>query len=272
MYVNKEFFPQKIQNLHQCPLSVVTVEIPPYIFIGRFPTDNTLDVQGIDANLIHVLSDKMNFKLIFLLPDDIPRRGIIHKNGTVTGAFGMVLKRKANLTIAAIFYTSNRESILTATRPYMYEQLVFVVPNPIPFSPLEILLFPFTFSTWIVIVSMLAMAVAVIFIVKHNRAAYDLVVDLENQSPEMNLVNAFLVGSVHKEPRKNFARFLVIVWILACTVLRTAYQGELYTFMKVNKMKDEIRSIEELIERNVSVKLPEELLAVVTFDQRIQKQ
>lgn len=154
----------------------------------------------------------------------------------------------------------------------MHEPLVYVLPNPLPYSPLEILLVPFTFSTWIAIVIMLAIAVAMIFIVKQNRSANGLVVDLESQSPYMNLVSAFLVGEIHKEPKKNFARFLVIVWILACIVLRTAYQGELYTFMKMNKMKDEIRSIEELIERNISVKLPEELLAVVTFDQRIEKQ
>lgn len=42
--------------------------------------------------------------------------------------------------------------------------------------------------------------------------------------------------------------------------------------MKMNKMKGEIRSIEELIEKNISVKLPEELLTFVTFDQRIAKQ
>lgn len=154
----------------------------------------------------------------------------------------------------------------------MYEQLVFVVPDPQPYSPIEILLFPFAFSTWITIIAMVAIAVAVIFIVKHNRTAYKLVVDLDNQSPDMNLVHTFLVGQIHKEPRKNFARFLVIVWILACTVLKTAYQGELYRFMKMNKMKDEIRSIDELIEKNISVKLPDEFLTFVTFDQRIAKQ
>lgn len=90
VYWKKELFPQKIKNLYQCPLTVVTVEIRPYIFIAGFQANNTLMVQGIDANLMHVLSAKMNFKLIFLLPDDVPRRGVIHANGTASGAFGMV--------------------------------------------------------------------------------------------------------------------------------------------------------------------------------------
>lgn len=90
VYLNKQLFPHKIKNLYQCPLTVVTVEIPPYIFIGGVHTNNTLTVQGIDANLINLLAEEMNFKLIVLLPDDMPTRGIIHKNGTVTGAFGMV--------------------------------------------------------------------------------------------------------------------------------------------------------------------------------------
>lgn len=154
----------------------------------------------------------------------------------------------------------------------MHEQLVFVVPNPIPYSPLEVLAIPFTLSIWLVILLMLALAVIVIFTVKRNSTAYAIVVDQTNQSPYMNLLYGFLVGPIHKEPKKNFSRFLVIVWILACLVLRTAYQGQLFKFMKMNKMKDNVRSIEDLIEKNISVKLPEELRAFVTFDQRIEKQ
>lgn len=183
-----------------------------------------------------------------------------------------VFNKKANITVAAILYTSYRELVLTASRPYMYEQLVFVVPNPTPYSPIEVLLFPFTLSTWTAIVIIFALAVILIFIVQHNRTAYELIVGPENQSPYMNLIHSFLVGTMHYEPRKNFARFLVVIWILACTVLRTAYQGQLFTFMKMNKFKDRVRSIDGLIEKNISVKLPEELLTFVTFDQRIDKQ
>lgn len=90
VHQDKDLFPQKLRNLHQCPLTIVTVEIPPYIFIGKFQTNDTYFIKGIDANLIQVLSERMNFRPIFIVPDDIPRRGIIYKNGTVTGAFGMV--------------------------------------------------------------------------------------------------------------------------------------------------------------------------------------
>ncbi|KAG4076488.1 hypothetical protein HA402_014452 [Bradysia odoriphaga] len=273
VHTKKELFPPKMKNLYQCPLTIVTVEIRPYIFLrGIIQSNNSITlVDGIDARLMYVLSQRMNFKPMFVIPDDIPRRGVIHKNGTVTGAFGMVYRRKANISTAANLYSAHRESILTATKPYMYEQLVFVVPNPIPYSPLEILLFPFTLSTWIAIVLIFAVAVVVVFIVMHNNEMYGLVVGLENRSPYMNLVCTLLVGPTQNEPKRNFARFLIIMWILACFVLRTAYQGQLFTFLKMDKMKDGVRSIEELIEKKITVKLPEELSAFVTFDQRMEK-
>lgn len=153
----------------------------------------------------------------------------------------------------------------------MYEQLVFVVPNPIPYSALEILVSPFTLSTWITISVVLISVVTVMFILQYHRPA-QLAIDLESHSAYINLVHTFLVGSMLKMPKKNFVRTVVILWILACMILRTAYQGELFKFMKMNKMKDQVRSIEELIEKNISVKLPEELLSVVTFDKRMEKQ
>lgn len=180
--------------------------------------------------------------------------------------------KKANITVATILYTSNRESILTASRPYMYEQLIFVVPNPIPriqsnrciILPIQIInMDRHSYSTLTSFYSD--------FHLQHNDKVYELIVGRGNQSPYLNLIYAFLVGTVYYEPRKKFARLIVIVWIIACMVLRTAYQGQLFTLMKMNKLKDRVRSINDLIERNSSVKLPEELLTFVTFDQRIEK-
>lgn len=91
VHQKREFFPRKTNNLYQCSLIVVAVEIPPHIFLRGFHSNKTIVVEGIDANLVYVLSEKMNFTPIFVAPDDIPRRGIIHTNGTASGALGMVI-------------------------------------------------------------------------------------------------------------------------------------------------------------------------------------
>lgn len=64
-----DFFPPKMNNLYQCPLYVATVEEIPYMFLihqrnGQIYTD------GIDGIIFRVLSQRLNFTPILIIPTE----------------------------------------------------------------------------------------------------------------------------------------------------------------------------------------------------------
>lgn len=76
-----DFFPNKMTNLHGCPLRVATFSNPPFMIIvdhGQY-----VEVDGIDGILLRVLSQKMNFSNKLIFPAD--SWGELHSNGSATG-------------------------------------------------------------------------------------------------------------------------------------------------------------------------------------------
>lgn len=179
-------------------------------------------------------------------------------------------RRDKNITVGALIPVNNA---LSPTEPYSFENLVFVVPNASPFGAFEKLFFPFRLSMWLSIIAVLIISVMVLMILEHNyRAVYVIVVGERNLSPYLNIIRVLITCGGVYEPRQSFPRLLLTMWIMACFILQTVYQGQLFTFMKLHTMKKSIQNMEELIERNISIKIIEENYQdFVHFDKRIEK-
>lgn len=54
-------------------------------------------------------------------------------------------------------------------------------------------------------------------------------------------------------PGRNFARFLIMAFMLFCLVMRTAYQGKQFKFIQQDMRKANVRTMSELRERNYSL-------------------
>ncbi|KAG4066952.1 hypothetical protein HA402_007700 [Bradysia odoriphaga] len=269
---NNELFPMKTENFHQCPISILVNLIKPLISVKKTYPNDTYDFEGIEYNVLQTLSERINFTPVFSIHWD-DNVGMVYENGTVSEALGEVFHRNVNITVGGLVFTPADKKALSATKSYLFDNIIFVVPNASPYTSFEKLFFPFTLSMWTLILVVLMGAIVVIKILQlYNRVAYEFVVGEKNNSPYLNLISVLITGGVEYEPRTNFAKFLLILWILACFILQTVYQGELFTFIKMNKMKASVRSIDELIERNIAIKLiKENYYEFLEFDQRMGK-
>jgi hypothetical protein len=54
-------------------------------------------------------------------------------------------------------------------------------------------------------------------------------------------------------PARNFARFNLILYILFCLIIRTAYQGVQFELMLKEVRPRDVQSIDELIEKNFTI-------------------
>lgn len=90
-FLNKsELFPEKMSNLYQCHLKVVTFDIPPMMMIDLRKDGNHI-YRGVDGRLLKTLSEDMNFRInLTYMAIDSARWGGLFPNGTSLGAMKKV--------------------------------------------------------------------------------------------------------------------------------------------------------------------------------------
>lgn len=102
----------------------------------------------------------------------------------------------------------------------------------------EKLILPFDTETWILLGISFAIGVFIILFVKIRHINWkNIVFGSFVETPIFNMVIAFFGQSQNVLPGLNFARYLMIMFILFCLVIRTGYQGVQFDLiLKVNRL------------------------------------
>lgn len=166
-----------------------------------------------------------------------------------------VFDGEANITIGAFGFSKSRNDFLQHTNPYYYTPIIFALALPRPFTSIEQLFFPFKYIIWSCIAAMFCIGLVVIVFLKYaaNSKKTEFVVGKRNQTPFMNMINSSLGGGIQTAPKRNFARYILMVWMMGCVVLRNSYQGSLFKFLQTPKVKPLPNSLDELLSKNYSI-------------------
>lgn len=140
------------------------------------------------------------------------------------------------------------------TQAYFFIQHYMAVPVGQRIGNLKKLLMPFDSTVWILIMCTLAVAFSIIFIVcSLNDRIRNCVVGANVRTPSLNVLSHFFGVPQSRLPLGNFARFLVIVYTMYCIIMRAAWQGKMVHIMHKDLRQPEIKSVEELIEKNYTM-------------------
>lgn len=211
------FFPDKVSNMYNCPLNVVTVMSPPFMILN----DDGFD--GIDGTLLRVLSQRMNFSVQVL---KVKSQGTVYLNGSSFGGFQMVIEKTANLTIGYVSSTAIRNLYMKSSYIYYTSNLKWITPPGQLFTSFEKLFKPFREILWSCILIVFLLSFFAIFLMRfQSRSIQNFVLGQRNYSPSLNVVNIFFGGSLTKLPRRNFARFILAHFMVYCLIIRSSYQG-----------------------------------------------
>lgn len=91
-------FPDKITNLHQCPISFPKLNYYPGLIIEE--QKNVTKISGVDGDIMKILKDVLNFTMrVLKMRREEERWGAVYENGSSNGAVGMVLNREVDLTL-----------------------------------------------------------------------------------------------------------------------------------------------------------------------------
>lgn len=246
-------FPEKFRSLFGCKLIVSTFE-DHFSVIRTMNTDGTFKLSGFDIDILNELSKALQFGTEFLFNEEAEPWGRNYNNGTVTGALGDIVNGKAHLALARLYLLASRRRVADSTVAYFGFPVVFVVPPDRSLNDFEKLLMPFDTAIWLLLVSVLIVALLVIVLAnwKLRRLGYYVFGSI-NQHPTMNLIVVMVGGTQSKMPKQCFPRFLLMMFIVLCLVLRSAYVGSLFNFLQLNKYFNTIESIDDMFEQGYDV-------------------
>jgi hypothetical protein len=228
---------------------------------GDFEVQKHRNFHGCEINVeIAGDSDDIERSETRVIGDDI-------RVGLIKNTFE-VISKSANCTYKYIKYQSEAIDIFViltcnkdlttlgykTTFPFLTIPYFIASPLGQEYDCYEKLLLPFDYYTWILILMTFASAIATIWLLKFTSASVrNFVIGEEIQQPTEDVARILLGISQTRLPRRNFARFLTMVFILFCLIIRTAWQGKIFEFMQKDMRKPRPESYQEMIDQNFTL-------------------
>jgi hypothetical protein len=96
-----------------------------------------------------------------------------------------------------------------------------------------------------------------------TKQVYHFVLGRQVRNPYFDLVGTHLGLTQLKLPGRNFARYILMMYVLYCMVMRSIYQGGIFETLKSNDRKAPVASIDEMMDENYDFYVYETLYARV---------
>lgn len=240
---NSVFVTNKFENFHGCHL-VFGVWQQGAAMRYEIVNNKHVNSYGFQLKIVEGLARSLNFTLtwnplIYGKSFDID---YFYKNSSVDLMPWMTCYNN---------YGLGENAFRFITQPYLFQSNNMAVPPGEEFTGYEKLLLPFDSSTWLLISVTFVIAYSTIFVVNLSSIRVKNYIFGTNVStPSLNVAAIFFGISQHVSPRRNFARFLAMLFVMFSLIIRTAWQGKMFEYLQKNITKSEVQTIEEMIQRN----------------------
>ncbi|XP_053279553.1 glutamate receptor ionotropic, kainate 4 [Pleuronectes platessa] len=253
-----------VQTRHNSSLSLTRELENPYVMLRH----NHHDLEGNDryegfcVDMLKELADILKFKYRIRLVGD-RLYGVPGANGTWTGMVGELISRKADLAVAGLTITAEREKVIDFSKPYMTLGIsimyrVHLGRRPGYFSFLD----PFSPGVWLFMLLAYLAVSCVLFLVA-RLTPYE----WYNPHPclkgrcnllinQYSLGNSFWfpVGGFMQQgstiaPRALSTRCVSGVWWAFTLIIISSYTANLAAFLTVQRMEVPIESVDDLADQ-----------------------
>lgn len=233
---------KKFRNFYGCMLTMKITTL----------LDPSYEVYYPSMDLFDVMAKKGNFISRFETTHFITVGNQI--NSTIVSKDGFLSKQvQAKFSVPRLAF---KNSILNnhLTTLFKLDRVSFGLSNPESYTSFEKMIFPFDTLTWIFSISVFISAFLVISIMnllpKHTRQFF---YGKNVITPALNVIVIFFGISQTQLPKKSFARMILTTFVLFCLILRTAYQGVLFTLMATDMGKPLPHTLDDLANMNYTV-------------------
>lgn len=230
---NDKFFSMKFLNMHNCPIKLIG-------FARAMASENVTSANGTtwsgyDMTFVQTLADHLRFStsLEMINSESYSAQPLNLQGEILIG----------NTMLAEITdYISGF--------PYVALSTSFLTPVPDFYSEFEKLFLPFDRKAWILISCVFIGGLFVISITQKYapKRFKKCVFGEEVKHPSLSMLNIIVGGNIQHIPSSNFGRYLLIMCLLLCLIIRTAYLAQIFKLLRRNDEKPTIKTIDSAIE------------------------
>lgn len=227
----------EVENLNDCEIKMLAFRHRPAMDI-KLQESGAFNISGYAVDFFETFSKFYNFKVVYIVND-------LTKMELPEFEF---LAQAASMISYGHLYGENPMS-----KPFSEKQELIIIAHGELYTPLVKLFLPFDMATWIWISIYMVVGAVVIVIVKFTpKLVQSFIFGRNVRTPGQNMSRAFFGISQTILPGRNFARYLLMMFILFCLIIRTAYQSKMFEFLQKEIRKPEFKLIQELIKNNFS--------------------
>ncbi|XP_029711599.2 uncharacterized protein LOC115256781 [Aedes albopictus] len=246
-----QLFMQRLNNFYNCSLRLGTFQTPPFVRINSAEPNRSATVSGFEGDLVTTLSGQLNFQLNVVTPPDNGEWGEARPQNS-TGLMGILQDGTADFGIGCLGIIPQRNEILQPGRPHYTSRILFAVPEGRPFTAFEKLFRPFKAVVWFTSAAIMSAFTVLVLILKFtSNTVRDFIYGNDNRTAFLNFFNVYFTGVLPRLPQRNFARTLLILWIIHCFIVRSLYQGSLFKYLQAESNQKAVETISEIEHSNL---------------------
>lgn len=244
-------FANNMNNLHGCSVRVAASNSSEPFSVVKTSPNGSKFLYGTDIDFINTLAEALNFKVNYTY---IGEEGYVYDNGTVTGAPAALVSNEADFSMSNWFLKPNRLGILDASNPYASDRLVFHISSGAKLTSFEKLYYPISPGGWLLVIFGSAAGTAVILLIKlRPESEQRFFFGYDVKRPHSNMLIAFIGQAQKTLPRRNFARYLLMSFLMYSFVVRTFYQGSYNRLMQSDARHRAAQSIDEIVKKDYKI-------------------
>lgn len=260
---NENFEIRKFFNFHGCQIGIGVIrDFPATFFMAlrdKFKNPippSEIQYAGYYVTLIKDMSSNLNYKYAFnpSLSDILVELSDHFSRYHIKDV-------KVDLRIVScpnsVYLTQT--FLLHVTNAHAFAENFLLIPPGELYTDLEKFLLPFDMETWIGTIAVFFVAFVAIFVVHCcKKSVRDEVYGIGVRNPCLNLFAHFCGLGQNVLPFNNFPRILLMTFILFSLIIRNAYQSKIFEFLQKDLRKPEVKTIDELVEKNFTFYVHEE--------------
>lgn len=209
--------------------------------------------EGYCADLGQRMSEIIGFDFV-IKPVNDSKYGD-NKTGTWDGMVGELLSGVADLAIAPLTITADRESVIDFSKPFMKLGISIMIKKPSKKGPSVFsFLNPLSYEVWMcVIFAYIGVSVVLFLVSRFSPFEWHMEDNQEGMVNNFTIFNslwfslgAFMQQGVDIEPRSMSGRIVGSVWWFFTLILISSYTANLAAFLTSERMQSPVESAEDL--------------------------
>ncbi|XP_063242515.1 glutamate receptor ionotropic, kainate 2 [Bacillus rossius redtenbacheri] len=256
-----EAYTQIVESLQNKTLVVTTILSSPYCMLkdSSEKLSGNAQYEGYAVDLIHEISKSLGFNYTIKLVPDNKYGSLNRETKEWDGMMKELLDQKADLAVADLTITYDREQAVDFTMPFMNLGISILYRKPIKQPPnLFSFLSPLSLDVWIYMATAY-LGVSVLLFILARFTPYEWQNPhpcnpepdhLENQFTLLNCM-WFAIGSLMQQgcdflPKAVSTRMVAGMWWFFTLIMISSYTANLAAFLTVERMDSPIESAEDL--------------------------